>query len=166
MRQRRWLELVKDYNCTILYHQGKANVDADALSRMNMEQLSALCTRQDHLIRDFENLIIEIRVEVGTEKRKGFEIAKDRALMLKGRLCVPKDEALRNEIMTEAHSAPYVAHPGGTKMYRDLRNTFWWRNMKGKIALFVSKYMVFQQVKAEHQRPYGLLNPMDIPEWK
>jgi hypothetical protein len=203
MRQRRWLELVKDYDCTISYHPGKANVVADALSRKNMGQLSVLCTRQDQLIKEFENMRIEvltspvrtstilasftvkpnlrdrivaiqkddpflekIRVEVGTEKRKGFEIAEDKALMFKGRLCVPKDEVLRNEIMTEAHAAPYAAHPGGTKMYKDLRDTFWWRNMKGTIALFVSKCMVCQQVKAEHQKPSGLLNPMDIPEWK
>lgn len=203
MRQQRWLELVKDYDCTILYHPGKANVVTDALSRKNMGPLSALCIRQDHLIRDFENLRIEIlsspvrtsailasfivkptirdrivaaqrndpflekiRVEVGTEKRKGFEIAEDKAMMFKGRLCVPKDEVLKDEIMTEAHFAPYAAHPGGIKMYKDLRDTFWWRNMKGKIALFVSKCMVCQQVKAEHHRPLGSLNPIDIPEWK
>ncbi|XP_022889193.1 uncharacterized protein LOC111404646 [Olea europaea var. sylvestris] len=107
-----------------------------------------------------------IKADVRTEKRKGFEIAEDKTLIFKGRLCVLKDEALRNEIMTAAHSTLYAAHPGGTKIYRDLCNTFWWRNIEGKIALFVSKCMVCQQVKAEHLRPSGLLNPMDIPQWK
>ncbi|KAL2475525.1 Pol protein [Abeliophyllum distichum] len=70
------------------------------------------------------------RTEVGTEKRKEFEMTEDKALMFKGPICVPKDEDLRNKILFEAHSAPYTVHPGGTKMYKDLRNTFWWRNLK------------------------------------
>ena len=84
--------------------------------------------------------------------------------MFKGRICVPNDEVLRKEILEEAHSTPYATHPGGTKMYRDLRNTFWWRNMKRSIDSFVAKCIVCQQVKAEHQKPTGLLNPLDIPE--
>ncbi|KAL0536907.1 hypothetical protein IC582_025870 [Cucumis melo] len=62
MRQRRWLELVKDYDCEILYHLGKANVVADALSR-NVSHLAALVTRQAPLHRDFER--DEIAVSVG-----------------------------------------------------------------------------------------------------
>ncbi|CAA0806544.1 Uncharacterized mitochondrial protein AtMg00860, partial [Striga hermonthica] len=59
MRQRRWLELVKDYDCTISYHPGKANVVADALSRRSYGQLSCLFTEQDVLLREFEQLQLE-----------------------------------------------------------------------------------------------------------
>ncbi|CAA0817348.1 Uncharacterized mitochondrial protein AtMg00860, partial [Striga hermonthica] len=59
MRQRRWLELVKDYDCTISYHPRKANVVADALSRRSYTQLSCLFTRQDVLLREFERLQLE-----------------------------------------------------------------------------------------------------------
>ncbi|KAA0053259.1 pol protein [Cucumis melo var. makuwa] len=62
MRQRRWLELVKDYDCEILYHPGKANVVADALSR-KVSHSTALITRQAPLHRDFERA--EIAVSVG-----------------------------------------------------------------------------------------------------
>lgn len=80
-------------------------------------------------------------------------------------LCLKVDyEGLRREIMIEAHSAPYAAHLVSTKIYRDLRNTFWLRNMKGIIALFVSKCIVCQQVKAKHHRPSGLLNLMEVGE--
>ncbi|XP_042051304.1 uncharacterized protein LOC121796544, partial [Salvia splendens] len=113
MRQRRWLELVKDYDCGINYHPGKANVVADA-----------------------------------------------------GRLCVPKDEGLRMEIMREAHETPYAAHPGSTKMYQDLKRQFWWNGMKKHVAAFVERCLACQQVKALHQRPYGKLQPLEIPEWK
>ncbi|KAL0561203.1 hypothetical protein IC582_001624 [Cucumis melo] len=63
MRQRRWLELVKDYDCEILYHPGKANVVADALSR-KVSHSAALITRQAPLLRDLERA--EIAVSVGT----------------------------------------------------------------------------------------------------
>ena len=93
-------------------------------------------------------------------------MADDGALMFGNRLCVPKDEELRREIMEEAHCTPYTAHPEGTKMYQDLRKTFWWRNMKRSIGSFVQRCMTCQQVKAEHQRPSGLLRSLEIPEWK
>lgn len=109
---------------------------------------------------------MKIKEEVGTDKRKDLGIAADQALMFKGRICVPKNEDLRNEILKEAHSTPYTAHPGGTKMYRDFQDTFWWRNMKRSIRLYVQKCIICQQVKAEHQRPAGLLNPLEIPKWK
>lgn len=107
---------------------------------------------------------IKDRVLAGSVK--GFEVSIDDTLMFKGRLCVPNDETLRKEILEEAHYSPYTAHPGGTKMYQDLRIIYWWRNMKRSIGLFVEKCMTCQQVKAEHQRPSGLLNPLEIPEWK
>ena len=51
-------------------------------------------------------------------------------------------------------------------MYQDLKLNFWWPGMKKEIADFVSKCLHYQQVKAEHQRPAGLLQPLPIPEWK
>ncbi|KAA0048617.1 ty3-gypsy retrotransposon protein [Cucumis melo var. makuwa] len=57
-------------------------------------------------------------------------------------------------------------HPGSTKMYQDLKRVYWWRNMKREVAEFVSKCLVFQQVKAPRQKPAGLLQPLSIPEWK
>lgn len=59
MRQRRWLELVKDYDCEIHYHPGKANVVADALSRKVTSQL-AMLTMQEPLWREFEKLNLEV----------------------------------------------------------------------------------------------------------
>ncbi|CAA0840179.1 Uncharacterized mitochondrial protein AtMg00860, partial [Striga hermonthica] len=60
MRQRRWLELVKDYNCTISYHTGNANVVADALSRRNHGALNFIISREEELVRDIERLKLEI----------------------------------------------------------------------------------------------------------
>ncbi|KAJ6791910.1 uncharacterized protein M6B38_241920 [Iris pallida] len=81
------------------------------------------------------------------------------------RLCVPSGD-LRTEVMSEAHNSQYSIHPGSTKMYKDLRQTFWWHGMKREVARFVSRCLVCQKVKAEHQRTAGLLQPLPIPEWK
>ena len=82
------------------------------------------------------------------------------------RLCVPTCGDFRKMIMEEANSTPYTVHPSATKMYRDVKAVFWWISMKNDIAKFVAECLTYQQVKAEHQRLEGLLQPLPIPEWK
>ena len=86
--------------------------------------------------------------------------------MMGQRLCVPDSEDLKKEIMEEAHSSAYAMHPGSTKMYHTLKQHYWWKGMKREIAEFVSRCLTCQQVKAEHQRPVGLLQSLPIPQWK
>ena len=68
--------------------------------------------------------------------------------------------------MNEANCTPYTAHPGSTKVYQDLRHSFWWDRMNEDIAKYVHKCLVCQHVKAEHKKPPGLLVPLSIPKWK
>ena len=63
MRQRRWLELIKDYDYSINYHPGKASVVADALSRKSYGFLAALLTTQKHIINDLERLGVEVVID-------------------------------------------------------------------------------------------------------
>jgi hypothetical protein len=81
-------------------------------------------------------------------------------------VCVPKSGGLRKKIMNEAHHSLYIVHPGGTKMYRDMKGSYWWNNMKQDIARFVEQCSTFQQVKVEHQRPVGMLKPLLILKLK
>ncbi|GJS79795.1 putative reverse transcriptase domain-containing protein [Tanacetum coccineum] len=60
----------------------------------------------------------------------------------------------------------YSIHSGSDKMYQDMKNLYWWPNMKADIATYVSKCMMCAKVKAEHRRPLGLLVQPDIPQWK
>jgi hypothetical protein len=73
---------------------------------------------------------------------------------------------IKELILKEAHETPYSIHPGSTKMYMDLKELFWWNNMKREIAKFVSECHTCQRVKAERQSPAGLMQPLSIPEWK
>nr|GFD16076.1 retrotransposable element Tf2 [Tanacetum cinerariifolium] len=143
MRQRHWLKLLKDYDTNIQYHPGKANVVADALSRKS--GMIAGLKVEEEIIRDLERLGIEL---------------------YDTRLVVPNDVSLRDALLTEAHSSPFSVHPGSIKMYHDLKQYFWWSGMKRDVATFVSKCLIYQQVKIEHQRASGLLQQLDIPVWK
>lgn len=101
-----------------------------------------------------------------SEKGTNLYVTKEGITRFRDRLWVPTDDALRREILQEAHSAPYSVHPGSTKMYKDLQMHYWWPGMKGDVAKFVAQCLTCQQVKAEHQRPAGLLEPLPVPEWK
>ncbi|GJV48342.1 putative reverse transcriptase domain-containing protein [Tanacetum coccineum] len=72
---------------------------------------------------------------------------------------------LRTLIMNESHAIKYSVHPRAEKMYYDLRDIYWWPGMKKDIALYVSKCFTCSKVKAEHQKPLGLLQQPEIPEW-
>ncbi|KAJ0081607.1 hypothetical protein Patl1_12146 [Pistacia atlantica] len=110
--------------------------------------------------------IMKLMGEVSEGLRTDFWIRGDGMLMMGNRLCVPNAEELKREILEEAHSSAYAMHPGSTKLYRTLKEHYWWPGMKREVAEFVSRCLVCQQVKAEHQRPAGLSQPLPIPQWK
>ncbi|GJS75894.1 putative reverse transcriptase domain-containing protein, partial [Tanacetum coccineum] len=74
---------------------------------------------------------------------------------------------LRDLIVLESHKSKYFIHPGPEKkMYHDLKKLYWWPSMKADIATYVSKCLTCAKVKAEHQKPSGLLQQPEIPVWK
>nr|GFC61452.1 retrotransposon protein, putative, Ty3-gypsy subclass [Tanacetum cinerariifolium] len=145
-RQRKWLELLKDYDTNIQYHPGKANVVADARSRKS--GMIAGIKVEEEIIRDLELLDIELYkedIEIWTivenlDKQVEFLLDDDNVLWQGTRLCVPNDATLREALLTEAHNSLFSVHPGSTKIYHDLKQHFWWSGMKR--------------------------DPLDIPIWK
>ena len=201
MRQRRWLELIKDYDLEILYHPGKANVVADALSRKRQYGLTATITHQKELLEDMRRLDLEVVVGcVGTQlaslqiqptlleqikqgqkhdqegerliraiknrKRKELRLDDEGIIRHGNRIWVPDVDELRKTVMKEAHSSAYSIHPGSTKMYKDIKKYYWWENMKRDVAEYVSKCLTCQQIRVEHMRPGGELQPLPVPDWK
>ncbi|GJX53270.1 putative reverse transcriptase domain-containing protein [Tanacetum coccineum] len=188
MRQRRWLELLSDYDCDIRYHPGKANVVADALSRKEREpplRVRALVmtisldlpkqilnaqteARKPENIKneDVGGMLIENAKFPEAIREQKLEPRADGTLCLNGRSWLPCYGNLRTVIMHESHKSKYSIHPGSDKMYQDMKKLYWWPNMKADIATYVSKCLTCAKVKAEHQRPSGLLVQPKIPEWK
>jgi hypothetical protein len=80
--------------------------------------------------------------------------------------CVPKSGGLRKEVMSEAYCSPHTVHPSDTKMYQDVKGSFWWNNMKQDIARFVEQCSTCQQLKAKHQRPARTMKLLLILKWK
>ncbi|CAA0835123.1 Unknown protein, partial [Striga hermonthica] len=87
--------------------------------------------------------VMEAKVRAGGNEV--FQLGADGALEFRSRIMVPKVEALRKEILSKAHTAPYLAHPGSAKMYHDLKGSFWWRGMKKDVAEFVRRCFTCQQ---------------------
>jgi hypothetical protein len=194
MRQRRWLELIKDYELEVHYHPGKANVIADALSRKaHYNYLLAVClTGEESITRVLPNLSlfnitltptlrdeiidaqkddegmdhIKKRMREGDPRITCFREDAEGTLWFKERLVVPKREALKKKILDEAHTSRYSIHPGSTKMYHDLRQQFWWTRMKHETARYIFECDTCRKVTADYMKPGGLLQPLSIPEWK
>src|SRR4051812_5516213 len=98
-----------------------------------------------------------------------FTVADHGTLYFKNRLVVPQSKPNLNltpRVMKEAHGTPLSIHPSSTKMYQDIRQRYWWSNMKQDIARYVDECDVCRRVKADHQSPAGTLQPLSIPEWK
>ena len=95
---------------------------------------------------------------------EGWAIHIDGSLRYKGRVVDPQLMDLREEILKEFHCSHFFMHPCGTKMYRDLRRQYYWSGMKRHIGDFVQRCLTCQQLKAEHQKPIGLLQPLEVAE--
>src|SRR5574338_629675 len=96
----------------------------------------------------------------------GAQIDDRGILRINGRICVSNVDGLRQELLRENHRSTLSIHPGVLKMYQDMKNLYWWKGMRRDISIFVSRCATYQQVKADHQKTTGLLQPLEIPYWK
>lgn len=174
-RQRRWSELLSEYDFAISYIKGKENVVADALSRrpriFSLVPIKVNLRNQvlEHLVRDSWYLKVRSGLESNRSKEpkfEGYDLEEEGILRFHGRMYIPDSGDLRSTILKEAHRAVYCAHPGIKKMYADTKRLFFWSYMKNDIVKFVAKCLECQQVKADHRHPGGLLQPHDIPMTK
>ena len=175
MRQRRWMEYLKDYDFELKYHPGRANKVADALSRKVLHNAEMMILEYSLLekFRDLNlqfvwaqdgvmmgNLIVNSTLRDEIQQRQmqdmklqellvqpGFSQAIDGIIVFNRRICVPDDAVLKRKILEEAHKSTFTIHPGSSKMYQDLKRDYWWSGMKRDIAVYVSECAVCQQVK-------------------
>ncbi|GJV33320.1 putative reverse transcriptase domain-containing protein [Tanacetum coccineum] len=156
------------YNLELIRTKEKlANVVADALSRK--KRIKPLRVRALILTvhPKLPSQILEAQNEALKEENvknenlrgmdKSFEIRPDGTRCIKNQSWLPLFGGLRDLIMHESHKSKYSIHPGSDKMYHDLKKLYWWPNMKAIIAEYVSKCLTCSRVKAECQKPSGLL---------
>jgi hypothetical protein len=164
------LELIKDYDLRISYHLRKANVVTDALSQRSYTNYLVVKSISSELCDEFAKLKIianaevvemevgssllqeihrgqvedekiqEIKHNIKEEKSHGFLEDDKGVLLYKGRICVPNVKELKDKILYEAHESTYSIHPGGNKMFHDLKVTYWWYGMKRDIADYIALF--------------------------
>jgi hypothetical protein len=188
MRQRRWLELIKDYNLNVQYHPGKANVVADALSRKShclnaqplledgfdlmhpavLHSIQISCSLESKIIegQKTDKGIFHIKEKIKEESSKHFRVDEQDVLWFDDCLVVPKGRELKNKLMDKAHLSKLSIHPESSKMYQELGPRYWRTKMKKEIAAYVARCDTCCRVKAIHMRPVGLLQPLSVPSWK
>ncbi|GJT59468.1 putative reverse transcriptase domain-containing protein [Tanacetum coccineum] len=115
---------------------------------------------------DVGGMLIENSKDPEKPRKEKLEPRADGTLCLNNRSWLPRYGDLRTLIMHESHKSKYSVHPGSDKMYQDMKQLYWWPNMKADIATYVSKCLTCLRVKAEHQKPSGLLVQPAIPQWK
>ncbi|GJX23318.1 putative reverse transcriptase domain-containing protein [Tanacetum coccineum] len=157
MRQCRWLELLSDYDCEIRYHPRKANILEAQTKARKPENLK---------YEDVGGMLIENSKDPEKSRKEKLEPRADGTLCLNSQSWLSCYGDLRTLIMHESYKPKYSVHPGSDKMYQDMNQLYWWPNKKADIATYVSKCLTCLKVKAEHQKPYGLLVQLEIPQWK
>ncbi|GJS70261.1 putative reverse transcriptase domain-containing protein [Tanacetum coccineum] len=115
---------------------------------------------------DVGGILVENSRESDNPRKEMLEPCTDGMLCLNNRSRLPCYGDLRTLIMHESPKSKYHVHPGFDKIYQDMKKLYWWPNMKADIATYVSKCLTCLKVKAEHQKPSGLLVQPEIPRWK
>ncbi|GJU31939.1 putative reverse transcriptase domain-containing protein [Tanacetum coccineum] len=175
------LDLAKTFGHCDASHQGFGCVlmqrVADALSRKERLKPRRVRAMSITIQSNLRTRILEAQREAAkdlkspTERLRGldaqFESKEDGASLCWVGIWVPSTGGMRKVIMDEAHASRYSVHLCGIRnVYYDLRDVYWWPGMRRDIAEYVNRCLTCLKVKAEHQKPSGLLQQPEIPEWK
>ena len=191
-QQAQWYLKLQDYDFTLKYILGKTNTKADILSRK--DQVNTKEDNKDiQLLKDKlwqrrttveimmikrkttveeGNILKEIKRNTTREKEVVQALKKedsltweeDEVMYIEGRIYVPNNKKIKEEILKENHNLVDVEHPGQHRMLELLKRTYWWPELKKDVKKYVQGCFKYQQNKVQHQRKAGELHPLEIPK--
>ncbi|KAD5508058.1 hypothetical protein E3N88_15761 [Mikania micrantha] len=171
VEQQRLLLKLMPYDFSIVHRAGKLNRGADALSRRpSTVQLCALVSPKSLVIEDiisevqrdpFSQPIIQKLLQ-DPDSVPHYQLI-DQVLLFKGRIFIPDNQTLRQQVLHDAHDTPAAGHGGFLKTYKRILVHFFWPHLKKDVRSYVQNCRVCQQQKYETLSPAGLLQPLPIP---
>jgi hypothetical protein len=168
-----YLAKLLGYSYEIVYKLGAQNRAAYALSRIYEITSQHLAITIPHwafirqLQQSFENdsqlkeLITKVQQE--PHEYEGFKVING-LLFFRNKLYIPADSPLKISLLEEFHSSPFGGHSGIHKTWGRIKENVYWHGMKEDVTNFINSCQVCQQTKVPAQLPYGLLQPLPIPE--
>jgi hypothetical protein len=179
VRQRKWLEFLREYDFDIKHIKEKENKVVDALSRRVHEiHATSIIMYQNDIKRKFleaanadlqyKELVAMLQQGKMPQKVDNYNMEIDGILLYKNRIFVPNVQDLKHTIFHDMHNVPYVGHLGYQKTVETIKSHYhyFWLGMKREIVEYIARCMEFQKVKDGNRHPAGLLQPLPIPEWK
>jgi len=191
-RQARWYLKLQDYDFILRHIPGKTNTKADILSRKDQvntkEDNKDIQLLKDEMwsrkivgkIRVFDNRKMVKEMDIikrikrnGTrekevlqalQKEDGSAWEEDEVAYMEGRIYIPNNKGIKEEILREYHNPADVGHPGQHRMQELIKRTYWWPGLKEDVKKYVQGCVKCQQNKVQHQRKAGELHPLEIPE--
>jgi hypothetical protein len=166
-RQQKWVSKVQAYDFDIEYVKGKNNVVADALSRRPTTfAISEIAVDwKSSLLVEYSKNTFAGELIDGNIQDDRYTVVDD-IIYYKGRIYLVLESTLKEKILRAVHDAPFAGHPGYLKTYRQVRERFSWKGLKGDVLWYVRECLTCQQNKSELTHPAGLLQPLPIPEQK
>ncbi|GAU36702.1 hypothetical protein TSUD_16140 [Trifolium subterraneum] len=165
--QQFYLAKLLGYSYEIVYKPGPQNRIADALSRVQclvitVPQLDFLATFKQQLAAETEFQQFLARVISNPAEYSDFEVMNG-LLFVKGKLFIPANSPLKTTLLEEFHSSTIGGHSGIHRTFGRLQENVFWEGMRKDVTQFVKSCSVCQQTKPANHYPYGLLQPLPIP---
>ncbi|KAE8661278.1 hypothetical protein F3Y22_tig00116012pilonHSYRG00001 [Hibiscus syriacus] len=167
-KQARWQDFLAEFDYTLEYKPGKANVVADALSRK--AELAAISLAKGTVLERIkegleQDPMARELVKLASDGKTQRFWVEDALLYTKGRrIYVPKWDNLRRDLVKECHDTKWAGHPGQKRTMALLETAYFWPHMKDSVELYVKTCLVCQQDKVENRQPTGLLEPLPVPQ--
>lgn len=165
--QQKWITKLIRYDYEIQYKPGRKNKVADALSRVDVPLFAAVSIPMVHFLpklRDFY-----CNAEVGLQFLNNVKddpalTIKDGLVFFHDRLYIPKETGLHLELLHEFHSSPLGGHYGVKSTLARISATYFWPSLRQDVKEYIHRCLTCQQHKYLTTKPYGLLQPLPIPE--